>query len=109
MSAKIHDDMLVSPAPVVKPRLAVAGARKARKGKREQVPVRFAEVDATLASCDRLVVQLRGKATDLPEVRTARDGFVAGWFAARRIDDLAATRSAATPPSNGPAPSDKPQ
>ena len=80
------------------------GARKARKGKREQLPARFAEVDGVLESCDRLVVQLRGKSTDLPAVRAAKDAFVAGWFASRRIDDLGTGRSPAATPDPAPVP-----
>ena len=79
------------------------GARKARKGQREQLPDRFAEVDAELESCDRLVVQLRGKSNDLPAVRAGKDAFVDGWFASRRIDDLGNGRSAnGTPPPTPP-------
>ena len=83
-----------------------SGARKARKGKREQLPDRFAEVDAELESCDRLVVQSREKSNDLPAVRAATDAFVDGWFASRRIDDLGTGRSSTgttTPPAQ-PAP-----
>ena len=83
-----------------------SGARKARKGQREQLPDRFAEVDAELESCDRLVVQSREKSNDLPAVRAATDAFVDGWFASRRIDDLGTGRSSTgttTPPAQ-PAP-----
>lgn len=83
------------------------GARKARKGKREQLPARFAEVDKVLEGCDRLVVQLRGKSTDLPAVRADKDAFVAGWFASRRIDDLGNGHSPASPPEPGPTPPGK--
>ena len=84
-----------------------SGARKARKGKREQLPDRFAEVDGVLESCDRLVVQFRGKTTDLPAVRAAKDAFVAGWFASRRIDDLGAGHAPAGTPEPGPTPPGK--
>lgn len=80
------------------------GVRKARKGKREQLPARFADVDAMLEGCDRLVVQFRGKIPDLLEVRAARDAFVDGWHASRRIDDMGTGHTPASPPAAGPAP-----
>lgn len=76
-----------------------AALRKLRKGKREQVPARFRAVDAKLESADRFIVQFRGRKTDLPEVRAAKDAFVDGWFAARRVDQRGHGPAApATPP-----------
>ncbi len=59
-------------------------------------------MDAQLEGCDRLVVQLRGKSTDLPAVRAAKDAFVDGWFASRRIDDFGTGRSTASTPTPAP-------
>ena len=81
-----------------------SGARKARKGKREQLPARFAEIDAVLGSCDNFVIQFRGKETDLPDVRAAKNAFVDGWFASRRIDDLGGGKGPAPKPAPGGTP-----